>query len=293
MEIDDLLSNGMVRRWSLVDGRARCVEDAIASADAGALPALQRNAAIRVMVGAVEAYEAANALVVRGQPDNGVPRLIHDPEAVKPEEAGDDWSAPLVANPAWALLPRTIEATDTEGQLSTTPEPRWVQYDAALATVAAATEVTKALARLRAAEEVGPIGQTVQQDEEEAEGALWEEDRETVMAALATEAAKPLASDPRPVQDEISDRQFWQAAAILGYITEAEAEAAVTVGTIPALLLAAINSLPSGQRFPVRMAVAGSNVFRMSSPATSLLMQLLGKIDEDKIKIWRLGASLP
>ena len=84
MEIDDLLSNGYVRRWSLVDGQARCVEDALASADAGALPALQRNAAIRVMVGAVETYEAAQALVARGEPDNGQPPQIPDPPPCGP-----------------------------------------------------------------------------------------------------------------------------------------------------------------------------------------------------------------
>lgn len=288
--IDDLTSNGLVRRWEIIDGQPRCPLDALPKNDPGELAALKKTQAIRIMIASVEAYEAALAIVARGEPDNGQPKFIPDPAAIRPEDAPDDWAAPLVANPAWALLPRTVPAGEN-GQ--TAPEPRWAEYDSAQSTVAAASETTKALARWRAAEALGSAEHSIQEDDEEAVGAPWEADRVAVFAALAVEAAKPLAADPRLVQDEISDRQFWQAAAMLGYITEAEAEAAVTVGTIPALLLTAINSLPSNQRFSVRMAVAGSNVFRMSNPATSLLMQLLGKTEEDKIKIWRLGQSLP
>lgn len=296
MQIDDLLSNGMVRRWSLVDGQARCVEDALASADAGATAALQRNAAIRVLIGAVEAYEAAHVLVARGEPDNGQPKQIPDPAAVRPDDAPEDWTAPLIDNPAWALLPRTVETTGQDDQPQTTPEPRWQAFDAAGAIIAAASATTLALARWRQGEpseaDTDAHAAFLSWDQLLLE-AEWAQAKADALAALATEAAKPLAADPRPVPDEISDRQFWQSAALLGYITEAEAFAAVTVGTIPNILVNAIAQLPTSKQFPVKMAVAGSNTFHLSNPATGLLMQLLGRGPADAIAIWRLGASLP
>lgn len=188
MQIDDLLSNGMVRRWSLVDGQARCVEDALASADAGALPALKRNAAIRVMIGAVEAYEAAQAVVARGEPDNGQPKQIPDPAAVRPEDAPDDWAAPLIDNPAWSLLPRTVETIGPSGDLETTPEPRWVVYDDAQALVAAAGAPVVALAAWRKSEPA---------DDGSEERLAWEAARDAAIAELDRLAALPLATDPR------------------------------------------------------------------------------------------------
>lgn len=66
MQIDDMTSGGYVRRWTLIDGRPRCVDDAIPASDAGAVAALQRNAGVRLLVAAVEALEAARAA---GEPD--------------------------------------------------------------------------------------------------------------------------------------------------------------------------------------------------------------------------------
>lgn len=195
MQIDDFLSNGMVRRWSLVDGQASCDEDAIDANAAGALAALQKNAAVRALIGPVETYEAAAALVARGEPDNGQPKQIPDPAAVRPDNAPDDWTAPMVANPDWALLPRTVETVGVDGQPQTAPEPRWQAYDAAGAIIAAASATTLALARWRQGEP----------SEADAEAhAAWATAKADAMAALATEAAKPLANDPRPVPNTVT-----------------------------------------------------------------------------------------
>lgn len=191
MQIDDLLSNGMVRRWSLVDGQARCVEDALASADPGALPALQRNAAIRAMVGAVEAYESAQAIVARGEPDNGQPKQIPDPAW----ESQDGSAAPLIANPEWALLPRTVTTTGVDGQDETAPEPRWQEYDAAVALIAAASDATKALALWRSGE---PDASDATAHD------AWSAAKAAAVAALASEAAVPLVKDPRPVPSVVT-----------------------------------------------------------------------------------------
>lgn len=290
MEIDDLLSNGMVRRWSLVDGQARCVEDALASADAGALPALQRNAAIRAMVGAVEAYEAAQAIVARGEPDNGQPQQIPDPAAERPENAPDDWTPPLIANPEWALLPRTVTTVDGDGQETTAPEPRWRAFDAASAIVAAASPTTLALARWRQGEP--------SQDDADAHAARAQAKTDT-LAALATEAAKLLDVDPRPVAKTISRRQFALACASLQLMTPQEAMAFVTTNAIPAMLQTAIDKLPENQRFAVVLTVAGSMIFECENPATVALMDLstlppaYASAQALRDAIWRLGSTFP
>ncbi len=202
-EIDDFLSNGMIRRWELIDGHARCPLDAIPATDSDALAVLQRNAAVRTMIGAVETYEAAQRIVAAGEPDNGRPRQMADPDAVRPEDAADDWSAPLIDNPDWVLAPRTVETTDSDGQPQTAPEPRWQAYDAAVAIVAGASEPTLAHARWRAGEPVsGDDGHSLANDDDEAAGAAWESDRAATLAELDRLAAIPLAVDPRfPVFD--------------------------------------------------------------------------------------------
>lgn len=73
--IDDLTSNGYVRRWAFVSGEPRCVEDAVPSSFAGAVPALQRNAAVRVMIESVTAYEAALRVPT---PEEGADTADHD-----------------------------------------------------------------------------------------------------------------------------------------------------------------------------------------------------------------------
>ena len=290
-QVDDLLSNGMVRRWSLVDGQARCVDDAIGANDAGAVPALQRNAAIRVIVGAVEVYEAAVALIARGEPDNGQPRQIPDPDAVRPEDAPDDWAAPLIDNPAWSLLPRTVEIIGQDGDPQTVPEPRWQAYDDAEAEIATATETTKALARWRAAEAGhGAPEESVAEDEAEAEGAPWEADRAAVLAALETEAAKPLTVDPRPVPEAISRRQFGYGAVMVGKMTQAEALAFVNLGTLPAAVETVIAALPGPQQFAARMSLA-SNEFHRHNPATLQFLPLLNIDGPTADAAWRYGAS--
>lgn len=57
-----------VRQWDLIDGRAQCPLDAILATSPGAVAALQKNAAVRAMITAVLAYEAALTIVAKGEP---------------------------------------------------------------------------------------------------------------------------------------------------------------------------------------------------------------------------------
>lgn len=167
MEIDNFLSNGWVRRWTLIDGRPRCIEDAIAPDSPGALAALQRAEAVRGMVAEVEAFEAARLAIAAGPP-------------------GED-------------QPREIQIEIAEGQTQTAPNPVWGAYDAAVAAVAAVQPAIAALADWRAGEAVSDdTGHSEADDEAEAAGADWEAARAAALAEFEIRAARPLERDPRP-----------------------------------------------------------------------------------------------
>ena len=197
MQINDIYGpDNLVHQWDLdATGHPGCFLDGLASGDPGALAALQKNAGVRALVGLVEPYEAAQALVALGQPDNGQPKQIPDPAWIAPAPTDPPTvpapTAPLIANPAWALLPATIAGTDAQGQPTSTPEPRWTAYNAAVALIAAATPTTIAHALWRTQEP-----STTDPAQADALTA-WNAAKATVQGALATLAATPLAVDPR------------------------------------------------------------------------------------------------
>lgn len=196
--IDDLTSNGYVRRWSFVNGEPRCVDDAVPANDAGAVPALQRNAAVRAMVEAVTAYETA------------------------------------------LRVPAPDEGADTAG------------YDAALAVIAGASDVTKALASLRAGDEAD----TVAIDEE-----------------LDRLASLPRAVDPRPVPVAVSPLQWRKALRVLG-------------------LKPAIDAFIAAADEEVREAYEYAGEYRRDDPTLTTVAELLGKSSADLDDLFRHASAL-
>lgn len=97
---------------------------------------------------------------------------------------------------------------------------------------------------------------------------------------------------PPPIPEEISDRQFFEALALMGLITEAEALAAVKTGEIPAAMQVAIEGLPPEQRFPVEMIVSGATIFHRSNPLTNQLGQSLGKNPAEIDTLWHFASNL-
>ena len=72
-----------------------------------------------------------------------------------------------------------------------------------------------------------------------------------------------------PVPQIISDRQFFQQAAVLSLITQAEALAAVQTGAIPAMLQTVVDELPDADtRFAATMLLAGATQFERNHPLT-------------------------
>lgn len=95
-----------------------------------------------------------------------------------------------------------------------------------------------------------------------------------------------------PVPEEISDRQFFHALALLGMITEAEALAAVKTGDPPAAMDAFIAALPSEDQFGARMLLEGATTFRRSHPLTEAFGAGMAMGAAQIDNLWRMAAGL-
>jgi hypothetical protein len=106
------------------------------------------------------------------------------------------------------------------------------------------------------------------------------------------EAAGIVFVEPVPVQATISDRQFFQALALAGKITDAEALAAVKTGDIPAAIQSFIDAMPSDQKFAAEMLLSGATVFDRNHPMTALLGSGMGWTSEQLDALWQAAAAL-
>lgn len=100
------------------------------------------------------------------------------------------------------------------------------------------------------------------------------------------------ATLPPPVPSSISDRQFFQQIAVMGLITEAEAEDAVASGAIPASLAALIEYLPEQARHGARMLLKGATVFERHHEMTDTIAWLYGFDSDDVDDLFRAAALL-
>lgn len=113
--------------------------------------------------------------------------------------------------------------------------------------------------------------------------------RDETIATLEARIAEMTAP---PASIIVSDRQFFQALAMGGKITEAEAEAAVATGTIPADMAALVDQLPPDQQFTARMLLKGATTFRSDHPLSDMLADLYGLSGEQKLDLFRVAAEL-
>lgn len=82
---------------------------------------------------------------------------------------------------------------------------------------------------------------------------------------------------PPPTMPIISDRQFFQQAAIDGIITQAEALAAVKTGEVPVVLQTIVDGIPDDtERFAAQMLLSGATTFNRNHPLTEAVGQSLG-----------------
>lgn len=98
--------------------------------------------------------------------------------------------------------------------------------------------------------------------------------------------APSLSEVPVVVPEVISDRQFFQQLATLGLCTQAEALAAVQVGSLPAQMEALLSQLPSEQQFPARMLLTGATEFKRNHPVVATFAAASGWSDAQTDQFW-------
>jgi len=113
----------------------------------------------------------------------------------------------------------------------------------------------------------------------------------TVEEEEAFLSSLPAASEA-PVPSQISDRQFFQQLAVMDLISEAEAIAAVSTGTLPAAMAGFIDQLPAEQRFAARMALQGATTFVRSNPLVETFGAMQGMTPEQVDDLWRAASLL-
>lgn len=101
-----------------------------------------------------------------------------------------------------------------------------------------------------------------------------------------------LSTAENPVPPGISDRQFAQGLATRGFITEAEALAWVSAGTLPAAIDAFVASLPASDRFGARMILQGATTFERAHPFTAAFGSAVGMDATALDSFWRECAAL-
>lgn len=97
-----------------------------------------------------------------------------------------------------------------------------------------------------------------------------------------------------PVPQAVSDRQFFQALALQGMISNAEALAAVKTGEIPLAMANFIATMPADQQFNAQMLLAGATVFERSNALVPAFMaaQTPPMTGADIDALWTFAGSL-
>lgn len=122
----------------------------------------------------------------------------------------------------------------------------------------------------------------------------WPSGADDAKVIEAFNAQAPADWTPPPVVPEvISDRQFFQMAALLEIITQAEALAAVKTGDIPANLQAIVDAIPSPiEKFSATMLLSGATEFARYHPLTESVAQSLGWTSEQIDQFFIAAAQL-
>lgn len=94
---------------------------------------------------------------------------------------------------------------------------------------------------------------------------------------------------------DISDRQFFEALSDRGYITYAEALAAVMTGTIPSQMegfLAMLESYDPTGAGKARLAISGATTFSRSHWTVPIFASMYGMTEEQIDDLWRYASTL-
>lgn len=91
----------------------------------------------------------------------------------------------------------------------------------------------------------------------------------------------------------ISDRQFYQQAALDGYITREDALAAVQTGFVPAPLQTIVDAITDEtERFNTQMLLSGATIFYRDHPLTNQIGSAFGKSPQEMDQFFLAAAAL-
>jgi hypothetical protein len=118
---------------------------------------------------------------------------------------------------------------------------------------------------------------------------------EQTIVVMTAEEIAALQAQPsvRPPLLPISDRQFFQQAALAGIITQAEALGAVQTGAIPAALQTIVDAIADPQqKFAAQMILSGATTFERNHPLTQSIGSALGWTEDQIDQFFRSAAAL-
>lgn len=118
----------------------------------------------------------------------------------------------------------------------------------------------------------------------------WREYQEWLLVPENT--PNPIPTPSVVIPHTVSDRQFFQAATLLGLISETDALSMVTVGIIPPTLLAAILALPAPLQFSAKMKIIGARAFDRNDPLVLALSATMGQTPDQVDALFILADSL-
>src|SRR5256885_9738569 len=95
-----------------------------------------------------------------------------------------------------------------------------------------------------------------------------------------------------PVPETITDRQFFQAIAMQGLITQAASLDAVKTGAVPPAMQPFIDALPVDQQFGATMLISGAVSFQRHHPLVVGFGTANGMTSSQIDDLWRFAATL-
>lgn len=120
-----------------------------------------------------------------------------------------------------------------------------------------------------------------------------ERDTTVLMGKLFDPETGTLVDRPPRVPSSISDRQFFQALALRGIITEEDALAAVQTGFVPPPVQAIIDTITDpAEKFAAKMLVSGATVYERSNSLVTYFGASLGWTEAQIDEFFVFAASL-
>lgn len=116
--------------------------------------------------------------------------------------------------------------------------------------------------------------------------------RDATEGEIAEIEAQQSVEIVEPVPTSVSRRQLLTGLAVVGWVSEQEAEAALATGALPTAVETVINSLPEEERFTARMKWIGFQTAYRDDPMVAALAAAEEKTEQEVDDFFRLCAGI-